>query len=56
MRFGFLQVINDIEPTIHELGPVLNAITFSKLKLGRVPPRIGGIKVYPGKVSILIFQ
>jgi len=35
---------------IQDLNPIAKAITFSKFTLGKVPPRIGGIKVYPGKV------
>ena len=45
-----MQVIEEIEPTIQNLSPLAKAIKFSRFTLGRIPPRIGGIKVYPGKV------
>ena len=61
-----MQVIEDIEPTIQNLSPLainfykilkvqrlFKAIKFSRFTLGRIPPRIGGIKVYPGKVMYI---
>ena len=43
-----------MEPVIQDLSPIAKAIKFSRCTLGKIPPRIGGIKVYPGKVMLKI--